>query len=337
MIYNEAWKVGIVSIDGQTILPAEYDSIYNVSDRDNPINAAMLLNTDAVKAVKNDKTGVITIDGETVIPFQYDGIDIDYGIPNNYYRAEYFATLTMNGDQWTIGAVNRKNQRIADPYTFSQQEVIEYRQYIFNYIIWPYAVYSFSPINGLINGFSGYAMPADFKTRPESPVIKYTGYSEVKDGKLLYGASYHGRGAVVVFDGFNDAQSPELDGWPRDIALTIDQKKWTFNGVTLENDVAPFISKEDRSMAPVRVVAESLGATVTWKDWEKTAYITMNGKTLTLLPDKPLPGSMGTPVIKDDRLLVPVRYIAENYGGTVSWEHAAKTVSIRAAFSIDSP
>ena len=329
--------MGISTIDGQTVLPAEYDYLYSTADLG---GSSPILNADAIIAVRGGKTGVITIDGTSVLPFQYDGIKVDYGIPNNYYRAEYFITQAVNGDVWALGAVNRNNERVADNYIFSVKDINEH--YLTSHWFDPEPpayngptaemVYSFSPINGLINGFSGIEAGdthVEFKSKPESPLLKYNGHWDIINGELMYMASYRERGAVVVFDDFSDAKAPVLDNWQRMITFTLGQRVWIFNGANLENDAAPFLSDDNRTMVPVRVVAEAFGASVNWDNGNQTDYIAKDGKTLILTVGKELPDNMGAPVLKDDRLFVPVRYIAENFGGEVGWDQSAGVVTIQ--------
>jgi len=330
-------KVGLFALDGTTIIPAEYDAFYSTASVG---GSSPYLNSDAIIAVKGGKTGVITIDNEIVLPFQYDGINVDYGIPNNYTRAQYFLTRVIDGYNYKIGAVNRNNESVADTYTLDARNIPDgiYLAGWFDPEPPNYNgptggfQYTFSPINGLVNGISGLSgvtIQSDLKSKPESPVLKYAGYSFRSGDTQLYGASYKGRGTLVAFDNMSKAASPVLDSWERDIAFTIGQVDWVYNGAVLENDVAPFISNENRAMVPVRVIAECFGATVSWNDVEKKEYIIKGDKTMTLSPGIALPDNMGTPILKDDRLFVPVRYVAEAFAGEVSWDQRAKTVSIK--------
>ncbi|MDR1001086.1 MAG: WG repeat-containing protein [Clostridiales bacterium] len=326
-------KVGLIGKDGRQILPIEYEAIYSTAGFG---GSSWFLCPDALIAVKDNKTGVITIDGEIIVPFKYDGININYNLPNNYKGVQYFMTLLTNGDVWTLGAVNRNNGRVAETYTFSTKDIDVGGGFFITDAFNPeppayngpaqYMSFTFSPLNGLINGFSGFG-GGEFKSMPESPVISYSGNWLATGDKLMYTGSYNNRGAVIVFDDFAGAESPVLDGWAREITFTIGKATWNFNGAALENDVAPFISG-DRTMVPVRVIAESFGASVSWNDKEKTDYITKDGVTLKLTVGKALPDNMGTPVITGDRLFVPVRYIAEMFNGKVAWEPEGKTVTI---------
>ncbi len=103
----------------------------------------------------------------------------------------------------------------------------------------------------------------------------------------------------------------------------------------LQFDVPPQIIN-GRTMVPMRVIYESLGAVVSWDDTTKTASGTKgdvtvsvtinscnlykNGKVATVLDV--------APVIIDGRTLVPVRAIAESFDCKVDWVDETKTVLI---------
>ena len=111
------------------------------------------------------------------------------------------------------------------------------------------------------------------------------------------------------------------------ITLTIGQTTYAINGVTHHADAAPFIS-DGRTMVPLRVVAEALGAEVDWIGETRTATIVGNGVSLALPLDAPLPNNMGTPVSVGGRTFVPLAYVAEMLGATVGWDGATQTVTI---------
>ena len=112
------------------------------------------------------------------------------------------------------------------------------------------------------------------------------------------------------------------------ITLTIDSQTYTRNGESLSLDVPPYISQDNRTMVPIRFIAEGFGAQVRWYDEGKTDYIELLDKYIGCTVGEKLPDNMGTPVIKNDRLFVPVRYIAENFGAQVDWDAATRKITI---------
>lgn len=96
----------------------------------------------------------------------------------------------------------------------------------------------------------------------------------------------------------------------------------------IQNDVAPFISNENRTMIPLRLVAETMGAEVGWMESLRAATISMNGKTIYLKVGEPLSDGMGTPVISESRTFVPIRYVAESFNANVVWNQENRNVKI---------
>ncbi|PKM48904.1 MAG: hypothetical protein CVV02_18305 [Firmicutes bacterium HGW-Firmicutes-7] len=111
------------------------------------------------------------------------------------------------------------------------------------------------------------------------------------------------------------------------INLTIDQLKSIVNNEIKTNDVAPIIIN-NRTMVPVRFIAENLGAEVRWDAETRTVFINLEGKILSMIIDEPLEDFDTSPTIVNNRTLVPIRYISEKLGANVVWFSSNKTVSI---------
>ncbi|MBQ9134034.1 MAG: family 43 glycosylhydrolase [Clostridia bacterium] len=119
-----------------------------------------------------------------------------------------------------------------------------------------------------------------------------------------------------------------------ELKMTLGKTAYTLNGEQKTMDVAPIIRNE-RTMLPVRYVAEALGATIGWDGATSTATLTtadteikitvgakdaiVNGKSVAL--DSPA-------FIENDRTYMPVRFVAETLGGTVAWDGATSTATI---------
>ena len=111
------------------------------------------------------------------------------------------------------------------------------------------------------------------------------------------------------------------------IALTIGSTIYTVGGIPHQSDAAPFIA-DGRTMVPLRLVAEALGAEVGWIDASRTVTVNGNGANLALIIGTPLPGDMGTPVLSNGRTFVPLRFVAEALGAEVAWDSVTQTVTI---------
>jgi|GEM_PF-2469856 len=111
------------------------------------------------------------------------------------------------------------------------------------------------------------------------------------------------------------------------ILMNVGSTAFTLNGGTRYIDVAPAISN-GRTMVPIRFVAESFGATVEWYDPTKTVTIHLDGKTLHLTVGVLSSGMDVPPYIANDRVLIPIRYVSENFGANVLWDETNKSIEI---------
>jgi|GEM_PF-2386807 len=109
-----------------------------------------------------------------------------------------------------------------------------------------------------------------------------------------------------------------------------------YNGDKLEFDVPPYLDAErGRVMVPMRVIFETLGSEIDW-DGEAMQVTATKGDTkivVTLYEDTALINGKLTEldcpaIIKDDRTLVPLRFVSENLGAEVEWIGETMTVVI---------
>ena len=110
----------------------------------------------------------------------------------------------------------------------------------------------------------------------------------------------------------------------------------TVNGSRIASDVKPYIDSNNRTMVPIRFVAEALGSEVDWNQetkgvsvkrkenavhlWAGRQDYTVNGKSKTM-DTVPV-------ILPPGRTMVPVRFVAEALGCAVNWDSAARTVMI---------
>lgn len=93
--------------------------------------------------------------------------------------------------------------------------------------------------------------------------------------------------------------------------------------------VTPYIDENNRTMVPVRFLAESLGAIVNWDDSKQQVRISFEGKEIIMTIGSKeysinkISKIMDTvPVINEgwDRTMVPARFVAEALGMDVKWD-----------------
>ncbi len=131
--------------------------------------------------------------------------------------------------------------------------------------------------------------------------------------------------AICCFFGINSYAS--------DITVTI-------NDVPVEFDVQPII-QNDRTLVPMRKIFEELGCEIEWLSETKTVIATNNNKIIALQINKSkvIVSDIETgksevieidtsPILYQDRTLVPVRVISETFGYKVDWDNQSRTVII---------
>jgi len=118
------------------------------------------------------------------------------------------------------------------------------------------------------------------------------------------------------------------------ISLVIDSKTAFIDGKPVLLDV-PATILNGRTLVPIRFVSEALGARVTWDQDTQEVTVTLDGKTIILTVDSETAWVNGSrkkldtnPLIRDGRTLVPIRFLAENFGGDVAWDSETSTVTI---------
>ena len=119
-----------------------------------------------------------------------------------------------------------------------------------------------------------------------------------------------------------------------EIILTIGSRKISVFGREIKNDVAPKIVN-DRTMLPIRIVAESLGGTVTWNGELQRVTIQKGADVILITIGADTAYVNGTAVkldaaafVENGRTYLPLRFISETLGAQVAWNEAEKTVTI---------
>jgi photosystem II stability/assembly factor-like uncharacterized protein len=157
--------------------------------------------------------------------------------------------------------------------------------------------------------------------------------------------------AVAAFDNHLSEKSSEVNAKllpPPPVVLTLTLQlgntrmlvtgsDGTSDTVTL--DAAPVLGAGNRTLVPVRAVAEAMGGTVDWDAATKTASVTVGSNTLELTLGKNTALFNGTatpidtdpkvvPVIINGRTMLPLRFVVESLGADVSYDQATKTITI---------
>ncbi len=114
--------------------------------------------------------------------------------------------------------------------------------------------------------------------------------------------------------------------------IKIGSKRYIFDGEEKFFDTSPFIIK-GRTMVPVRFISEDFGCTVSWNNGEVTIE---KGERLIKLwvgkkeieINKEVFSIDSSPILKDDRVFVPIRFILEALNLFVYWNGEKEEVEI---------
>jgi S1-C subfamily serine protease len=134
----------------------------------------------------------------------------------------------------------------------------------------------------------------------------------------------------------------QAGGTQTTIVLQVGKPSMTVNGVSSPIDVqgtVPVIV-EGRTFLPIRAVVEALNGTIAWIAADQKVTIIMGSDVLELSIGKSTAHVNGTPMSVDPanlkvvpfivggRTMLPVRFVAERLGGTVTWNDATKTATL---------
>ncbi|WP_369379720.1 copper amine oxidase N-terminal domain-containing protein [Lysinibacillus fusiformis] len=106
--------------------------------------------------------------------------------------------------------------------------------------------------------------------------------------------------------------------------------------VIVKTDAAPEV-KNNRTMVPLRVISENLGAQVQWKDSQITLSTNQSTVILTLNSQTVIQNGQAkqldtTPYLKNNRTYVPIRFIAETFGSQVDYKQSTVNIATKPLF-----
>ena len=114
------------------------------------------------------------------------------------------------------------------------------------------------------------------------------------------------------------------------------------NGNALTFDQPPIID-DGRTLVPLRVIFEALGASVEWEPSTQTITAVKDNTTVTLRIDSNILVKNGANIQLDvpakivgGRTLVPARAVAESFGADVGWDQSTQIVEISTSGTLSS-
>ncbi|MDR1560577.1 MAG: Ig-like domain-containing protein [Clostridiales bacterium] len=122
------------------------------------------------------------------------------------------------------------------------------------------------------------------------------------------------------------------------ILMKIDDPIMQVNESWMEIDpgrgTAPIITN-GRTMVPIRAIVEAMGGKVDWDEGDKRATLAYGGRTVEMWLDRKDVTVNGAgeqmdiaPYVSNDRILLPIRFVAENLGCQIEWISSLQKVVI---------
>ena len=144
---------------------------------------------------------------------------------------------------------------------------------------------------------------------------------------------------------------PPANTVTRTLRFEIGNTTYTIDDIPHTLDAVPFIDPAtDRVMVPLRAVSEGLGASVNWMTVGHGAIVTITVRSQPheLIINEPPPGNwgapaigdplpdgLGTPMLINQRVFVPLRFAAELFDATPRWDAANSAVYIYQEIVVD--
>ncbi|PRO66292.1 NlpC/P60 family protein [Alkalicoccus urumqiensis] len=117
-------------------------------------------------------------------------------------------------------------------------------------------------------------------------------------------------------------------------APTYETANVVVNGDTLNTD-QDAVTKDGRTLVPMRAIFEEMGAVVQWDSSSKRVTGHLDGKKVALTIGNKRATAQGSTVTLDQpaelvngRTMVPLRFVGESLGAVVHWENSSKTAKI---------
>ena len=110
----------------------------------------------------------------------------------------------------------------------------------------------------------------------------------------------------------------------------------TADGAEVKLDSPPVIA-DNRTLVPIRAIVEAFGSDVVWDGTAKTASVTNKDGQKIVLAVNSTDAYCGNelkrmdtpPVIINSRMMLPIMFVAENFGYDVSWNEGEKKITVR--------
>lgn len=175
------------------------------------------------------------------------------------------------------------------------------------------------------------------------------GMTNGKDGKLILNSDKATTADIVVSVKAGNAQYygtlnytfGDVNGVGTSVVMTIGSTEYVVNNELITGDAAPYVA-DSRTMVPIRALTEAFGAKVDYDNDARTVTIVNNdttivmtvGETTYTVNDAEKTMDVAPVIGSGDRAYVPVRFVAEALGYTVTPLYAADGTTASVYFTM---
>lgn len=244
------------------------------------------MNEDYIIVKKDELYGVADYDGNILVPVEYD--DLSFGRDDDflYYRKNsvtgYFDPVKMcevsdiSGIIVEPGIMLHVYTDYTEGYKKYCGEIINFAGHNLTGVIYPGVGYE----NGQFFASEHYTDNPDIPIEVDRSfaVVKLNGTYLPFDGCIRDSRTLvpmreivEGLGGEVLWNGETMTATALIDG--NEISMTVGDRSITVNGAAVITDVPPQLINE-KTMLPVRVLCENIGASVDWDERIRCVYIT---------------------------------------------------------------
>ena len=111
------------------------------------------------------------------------------------------------------------------------------------------------------------------------------------------------------------------------LRFAIGESTYSDNGAQHTMEAPPFVSPQGRTMVPLRIISEALGA----EDLDFTDGVitfTIGSQSFTMTIGEDLSPTMGAPVIVNGRTFVPIAFVVDRLNATARWDSDARAAYV---------
>ncbi len=293
---NHQW--GFINKSGQVMIPVQYQAVNSFCEG-------------VATVQQNSKWGCIDENGAVILPCKYEEVrSCSDGRIAVKWQGRY-GYFDKNGEKiidFLYGATTDFHEGLA---IVSTGDFSNYTWPSFWQIRMKTVVYNNNRF-GVIDRWGNRVLPEE-----------YLCISDFADGTAICQRSSDYKVGII--------QAPEVDAHDPGTRSFI---RLYLNGKLLNTDQSPVL-QQNRTLVPLRTVAEALSIDISWDEINKMVTVKTDTDTLNLPIDSTTAYLNGDGITLDvpativnGRTMVPLRFVAEQFQATVQWDGDSKIVTI---------